>query len=72
MGHITDQFREIIRASDETPTAIARRAGLAPSTLTRFLDGSRGKRGLSDDVIERLAEALGLEIVIRPKRRKER
>ena len=42
---------------------LARRVGLSPAQVSRFL---KGERGLSLESIDRLMEALGLEIVIRP------
>jgi plasmid maintenance system antidote protein VapI len=67
MGQLTDAIVKAIEASDETPGAIAKGAGVARSQLSRLLSG---KRGLSTDTIERLADYLELEIVIRPKRRR--
>jgi len=70
MGQLTDTLIEAIRASKETPAAIARGAEVAKSQLSRLLSG---ERGLSSDSIERLADYLGLEIIVRPKRtRKDR
>jgi len=65
MGQLTDAIVTAIRASDKAPGAIARGAGVARSQLSRLLSG---ERGLNSDTIERLADYLGLEIVIRPKR----
>ncbi len=42
---------------------LARRVGLSPAQVSRFL---KGERGLSLESIDRLMEALGLEVVIRP------
>ena len=42
---------------------LARRVGLSPAQVSRFL---KGERGLSLESIDRLMEALGLEIVIQP------
>lgn len=53
-----------INASDETPSAIAKGAGVARSQLSRVLSG---ERGLSAETIERLANYLGLRITIEPK-----
>ena len=65
MGQLSKAIADAIRASDETPGAIAAGAGVARSQLSRLLSG---ERGLSADTIERLAAYLKLEIVIRPKR----
>lgn len=59
-----------MKASDQTPYAIAKGAKVARSQLSRLLSG---ERGLNADSIEQLADYLGLEIIIRPKtKRKER
>lgn len=65
MGQLVDGVRAALRASKETPYAIAKGAGIARSQLSRLLSG---ERGMTADTIERLAGYLGLEIVIRPKR----
>ncbi len=51
-------------ASDQTPSAIAKGAGVARSQISRLLSG---ERGLNTDTIERLAKYLGLRITIEPK-----
>ena len=65
MGQLTNAIAAAVKASDQTPYAIAKDAGVARSQLSRLLSG---ERGLNSDTIERLADYLGLEIVIRPKR----
>jgi transcriptional regulator with XRE-family HTH domain len=71
MGQLTQAIAEAVRASGQTTYAIAKGAGVARSQLSRLLSG---KRGLSTDTIERLADYLGLRITIKPKgkTRKER
>ncbi len=44
--------------------AIAKALGIAESTMSRFMSS---KGGLSMDYIDRLAELLGLHIVVKPK-----
>lgn len=53
-----------MRASDQTPYAIAKGANVARSQLSRLLSG---ESGMTVETIERLANYLGLEILIRPK-----
>jgi transcriptional regulator with XRE-family HTH domain len=65
MSRLLETIRVAIQASNETPAAIARGAGVAKSQLSRMLSG---ERGLSVDTLERLADYLGLELVIRAKR----
>lgn len=67
MARLVDQLRAAIRASGETPAEVSRRAGVARSQVTRLLNAERAP---NSDTIERIAAALGLEVVIRPKRRK--
>lgn len=60
---LSDQLRKAIETSGRSQYAICREAELAQATLCRFM---QGKGGLSVDGIDRLAEALGLELVQRP------
>lgn len=69
MGQILDAIREAIEASGKTRYRIAQESGVAESALSRLMSG---ERGLSIDALERLADALDLEISIRPKRRRRR
>jgi plasmid maintenance system antidote protein VapI len=66
MTSVMDQLREAIRNSDETPYAIGRGSGVHKSQLSRMLNH---ERSLGIESAERLADYLGLEIIIRPKRR---
>lgn len=69
MAKLLNEIRKAIRASDESPYAIAKGAGVARSALSRLLSG---ERGLSVDAAERLADYLGLTIIVRPRQRKGR
>ena len=64
MGQLTKAIAAAIKASDETPYAIAEGAGVARSQLSRMM---RGESGMTADTIERLADYLGLRITIEPK-----
>ncbi len=64
MAILTDALRAAIKVSDETQYSIAKGAGVARSQLSRLMSG---KQGMSEETIERLAEYLGLEIIIQPK-----
>lgn len=64
MAKLEQAIAAAVRASDESPYAIAKGAGVARSQLSRLLSG---ERGLSVDTIERLADYLGLRITIEPK-----
>lgn len=65
MGYLTQAIIKAVKLSEETPYAIAKGAGVARSQLSRLL---RGEAGLNADTVEQLADYLGLEIVVRPKR----
>ena len=69
MGQLTKAIAAAVRASDETPYAIAKGAGVARSQLSRMM---RGESRMNADTIERLADYLGLELVVRRKREKSR
>ena len=57
-----DQIRRAIRRSGASQYSLSREAQVPEGSLSRFV---RGKRGLSCESLERVAEALGLEVVIR-------
>jgi transcriptional regulator with XRE-family HTH domain len=65
MGKLTSAIARAIKTSPESPYSIAKGSGVSRSQLSRLLSG---ERGLNSETIERLAQYLGLEIVIRPKR----
>jgi transcriptional regulator with XRE-family HTH domain len=58
-----------INAEDESITDIADRAGIHLSQLSRFLSG---ERSVSLDAASKLAEALDLVLVLKPKAKKEK
>ena len=61
----TDQLRQAIDASGMSRYRICKMAGLSQTTMSRFMSG---KGGLSLDVLDRLADCLGLEIVARDRK----
>jgi len=65
MSKLLDEIREAIRASDKTRYRLSKETSIPQSQLSRLMTG---EKGVSLDALERLAEALGLEIIIRPKR----
>ncbi len=69
MATILQSIQAAIENSGQTCYRICKGAGVAPSQLSRFVNG---ERGLSVEAVERLADYLGLEIVIRSKRRKRK
>ena len=69
MSKLLDEIREAIKAGDKSRYRLSKEAKIPQSQLSRFMTG---EKGLSFDAMERLAEALGLEIIIRPKRRQRK
>jgi predicted transcriptional regulator len=60
---LSDEIRDAVNASGMSRYAIAKALGIAESTMSRFMSG---KGGLSMEFIDRLAELLGMHIVVRP------
>ncbi len=69
MGRILDAICNAIEGSDKTRYRIAKDTGISQTQLSRLMSG---ERGLSIDALETLADYLGLEIVMRPKRRRRK
>lgn len=69
MGRLLDEIRDAIEASGKTRYRIAQESGIAQSVLSRLMSG---ERGLSIEALETLADYLGLEIIMRPKRRRRK
>jgi transcriptional regulator with XRE-family HTH domain len=61
----TEQLRRTIRDCGETRYSLAQRTSVDQSTMTRFMNGTRG---LSMEAIDRLFDALDLEV--KPRKRK--
>jgi transcriptional regulator with XRE-family HTH domain len=69
MADLLDAIREAIDASGETRYVISKRSGVSQAQLSRL---AHGQQGVSIVTAERLADALDLEIILRPKRRTRR
>jgi transcriptional regulator with XRE-family HTH domain len=67
MGRVLDEIREAIEQSESSRYAISKVTGVSQAQLSRLM---AGRSGLSIASLERVADYLGLEILIRPKRRK--
>lgn len=67
MAKLTDTMRAAVKASDQTPYAIAKGAKIARSQLSRLLSG---ECGMTVDTLERLADYLGLRIRVERKSKK--
>ena len=61
----TEQLRRAIRDCGETRYSLAKRTGIDQSTMSRFVTGNRG---LSMEALDRLFDALDLEV--KPRKRK--
>ncbi len=68
MSAIYDAFRHAIAESGKTRYRLWQETGISQAQLCEFL---HGRRGMSMESLETLAEALGLEIVVRPAKRKK-
>jgi len=66
MAQILDQIRKAIESSGVTRYRIAQDTGISQSRLSKLMSGDAG---LSFEAIEQLADYLGLEFTLRPKRR---
>lgn len=60
---MSDEIRDAVNASEMSRYAICKVLGIAEATMSRFMNS---KGGLSMDFIDRLAELLGMHIVVRP------
>ena len=69
MAPILDDIRKAIEASGKSRYRISQDTGISEGRLSGLMAGTKG---LSIETLERLVKYLGLEIVIRPKRRKGR
>lgn len=67
MAKIVNQMRKAIINSEKSRYAISKQTGVSQSQLCLFMSG---KKGLSHDYMERVADCLGFEIVLQPKKRK--
>ncbi len=67
MAQLLDDIRAVVEGSGKTRYHIAKDLSISQAHLSRLMSG---ERGLSIEMWERLTQYLGLEIVIRPKRRR--
>ena len=66
MSKIRKAIREAIEADERSRYRLAKETGISEPMLCLFM---QGKRGMTLDRLERLAEHLNLEIVIRKRKR---
>lgn len=60
---VTDQLREAVNGAGTTRYRLSQISGVAEPVLCKFVAGA----GLRSDSIDALCEALGLELVAKPK-----
>lgn len=65
MSRILDEIRKAIKTGDKTRYRLSQETSIPQSQLSRLMTG---EKGLSFEALERLVEALDLEIIIRPKK----
>lgn len=65
MSQLIEAIKQAVAASGKSRYRIYQESGVLQSQLSRLMSG---ERGLKVEAIERLADALGLEIIVRPKR----
>lgn len=63
MSRILDEIRKAIRACGKSRYRLSKETGIAQSQLSRLMSG---QEGVSYENLEKLIDALALEIVIRP------
>lgn len=56
---VSGQLREVVRARGLSAFAVAKAADVSPSVVTRFVNG---ERGMNTATLDRVADALGLEL----------
>ena len=61
-----EQIRDAIRRSKKTRYRLSKETGIAESQLCHLM---AGRKGVSVEALEKLADALGLEIILRPRRK---
>ena len=69
MSEIEKQLREAVLNCGETRYSLSQRSAVSQAQLSKFCVGGKT---LTADVLERLAGALGFEIVLRTKSRKQK
>ena len=69
MRSLVEQLISAIESSEQTRYEISKATGVAQSQLSRLV---HGENRMSIDNIERIANYLGLEVVLRPKSKPKR
>ena len=66
VSRILEQIRKAIEAGEKSRYRLSKETGIDQAQLSRLM---KGQEGLSYENLEKLVEALGLEVVIRQKRK---
>jgi transcriptional regulator with XRE-family HTH domain len=66
---LSEQIRHAIETCGKTRYQIAKETGVDAATLCRFV---KGRHGLSLDTLDRVAECIGMEIIVRDEARKQK
>jgi len=69
MSKIFDELRQAIEMGPKSRYRLSQETGIEQSQLSRFIAGTRG---LSVEAIEKLAPALGFELVLKKKSKKRK
>jgi transcriptional regulator with XRE-family HTH domain len=64
----SDQIRDAVNASGKSRYAICKAIGFSQGAMSRFMSGHAG---VSLEILDRLAEVVGMEVVVRPKFKRE-
>lgn len=65
MPKLLDELKTAIDQSNVSRRSIAQESGVAESVICRLMSG---ERGVSIESYEKLADCLGLELTVKPKR----
>ncbi len=65
MSYVFDAIRKAIETGGKTRYRLSKETGIDQAQLSRLMSG---QEGVGMENLERLVEALGLEIIIRPKK----
>lgn len=68
MSNLINAMRRAIESGPKTRYRLSKETGIGESQLAKVMSG---KAGLSIERAELLADALGLEVVLRPKRKRK-
>lgn len=69
MNYLLDEIRKAINASNKSRYRLSKETSIPQSQLSRLMTG---EKGLSFDALEKLADALGLEIIIQKKAKRKK